>query len=602
MNFRLPFKGWILLGCVIVVLCTQIITGLILERFLRKQMVADLNSSLYQQIVILREVISERWQPDDPVSSVDALADDLGRRFDLRLTLIEPGGRVLGDSEVPIEEIGRLDNHANRPEVVQAFKNGRGWSIRRSATLGLDLLYVAGLFGRPEQPVLVIRLALPLGEVEIALSRMRRLITWAVLLGVLLSVCVAFIVAHHLFRPIKDLTQAALDISAGKPARHLRWYPNHEIGDLGRAFDRMADDLQEEIKEVTRARDRLEAILRGMVEGVLVTDETGRITLVNQALKELLDLTIDPADRMPSEVIRNPDLIEVINRVIQTQSPASLEIRTLEPPRRTLAVELAALPGHMATAGIVAVFHDITERKRIEDMRREFVANVSHELRTPLTAIKGAVETLLDGALENPEVSRNFTEVIHRHVKRLEALVLDLLDLSRLESGTSRSLDHEVELVALARNVLTAVADLAAARNLSLESEIPEESLVVRGDSHQLEQALFNLLDNAIKYTEPGGRVTLDVRRDNDIVRVDVSDTGLGIDPEHLPRIFERFYRADKIRSRDLGGTGLGLAIVKHVAQSHKGRVEVDSQPGRGSRFSLILPCSPTSQPVKNTD
>ncbi len=588
MSFRLPFKGWILLGCVVVVLCTQIVTGLILERFLRKQMVADLNNSLYQQIVILREVISDRWQPGDPVTNVDALTDDLGRRFDLRITLIEPGGRVVGDSEVPTEKINLLDNHAARPEVVQAIENERGWSIRRSATLGVDQLYVAGLFGRPEQPELVLRLALPLGEVESALSRMRRLITWAILLGIFLSICVAFIVAHHLFRPIKDLTQAALDISAGQPAKHLRWYPNHEIGDLGRAFDRMADDLQKEIKEVTRSRDRLEAILRGMVEGVLVTDDTGKITLVNQALKELLDLTIDPAGRMPSEVIRNADLIEVINQVTQNQSNDSLEIQTLGKIRRTLAVELAALPSHMPTAGIVAVFHDITERKRIEDMRREFVANVSHELRTPLTAIKGAVETLLDGALDNPEVSRNFTEVIHRHVKRLETLVLDLLDLSRLESGVSRSLNNEVDLVSLAQNVLTAVADLAAARNLSLENELPNESLVVKGDSHQLEQALFNLLDNAIKYTESGGRVTLHIYPEDKIVRMDVSDTGLGIDPEHLPRIFERFYRADKTRSRDLGGTGLGLAIVKAVAHTRGGDVRVETGQG-GSTFTLTV-------------
>jgi two-component system phosphate regulon sensor histidine kinase PhoR len=271
-------------------------------------------------------------------------------------------------------------------------------------------------------------------------------------------------------------------------------------------------------------------------------------------------------------------------------SYASLEIRTIGPRPRVLEVEAAALPGEGPRAGVVAVFHDITERKRIEEVRRDFVANVSHELRTPLAAIRGAAETLLGGALENPDFARRFTEVIDRHSRRLEQLVMDLLSLARLESEEEKSDAADLSVRKLAESSLAAVSELAAERGVTLSSELPEQDWVVRGDRNRMEQALVNLLDNAVKYTEAGGSVVLRVYHDNGTVNLAVADSGIGIPPEALSRIFERFYRVDKGRSRDVGGTGLGLAIVKHAVQTQGGRVDVESFPGRGSTFTIRLP------------
>ncbi|MFH1091837.1 MAG: ATP-binding protein, partial [Pseudomonadota bacterium] len=481
-------------------------------------------------------------------------------------------------------------NYVHFPEISQVLAEGRGWNLRPGDAEGHSFLYLAESLGRPGPPLLIFRIAVPMKNLEENLGLVRRLIIWASFLGVLLSFGAAFILAHQIFRPVKELTRTALNISAGDFSQRLRRYPRHDLGDLGRAFDRMADHLQEEIEAVTRARDRLEAILRGMVEGVLVTDDTGRITLANRALGELLGLSASPVGRRPSEIFRNADLIEAIQQVQRDKPYESLEIRTLGRNPRTMEVEVAALPGQGPLAGVVAVFHDITERKRLEEIRRDFVANVSHELRTPLAAIRGAVETLLEGALDDPKVSRKFTQIVERHVRRLEGLVLDLLELARLESGDSGEQRNEIALAGLAENSLAAVADLAAARNITLKKNIPTEPLYIPGDQRQLEQALVNLLDNAVKYTDAGGLVTLSAAKDERMVHLKVSDTGPGIPAEHIPRIFERFYRVDKNRSRELGGTGLGLAIVKHVAQVHGGRVEVDSFPGRGSTFTLILP------------
>ena len=590
MRFRLSFQGLILTGCVAVVLCTLAFVGILLENFLRDRMVGQLRDSLFHQVVLLSEVASDRWVPGDSVEEIDRLAVLLGNRLGMRVTLISPDGLVLGDTEVSTEEVGRMENHSDRPEVIEALSTGKGWAIRRSATLGVDFLYVAGVLGRVGEAKLVIRLALSLAEMEKSLADQRRLILWSSLLGVLLSLGLSILVARYISLPVNRLTNTATNILSGDRPQRVRRYPNHEIGDLGRVFDKMADHLQEEISAVTRARDRLETILRGMVEGVLVTDHTGSISLANRALRELLSLDINPLGRMPSEIIRHADLIEAINQVSRGLAHTSMEIRTLGPPARTLEVEMAALPTETQRSGVVAVFHDITERKRIEEMRRDFVANVSHELRTPLTAIRGSVETLLDGPVDNPQFTRRFTEMIERQVRRFEAIVMDLLELAKIESGDISLNYEEISAEKLAETVRESISDLAAERNVALNFELPPHPLVFRGDRRQVEQAILNLMDNAVKYTQEGGQVQFKVFLANNMVHLAVRDTGPGIHPEHLPRIFERFYRVDRNRSRELGGTGLGLSIVKHIVQAHKGRVEVDSFPGRGSTFTIILP------------
>ena len=591
MKMRFSFQSRIFGACMVVVLCTLAFTAYFIQVSVREQMIPQTRETLFHELTLLREVFLDRWPNVSNIDEIERVAEDLGAKLGLRVTVITPEGQVVGDSDIAQSDLAHTENHGQRPEVLQALAEGRGWYVRRSVTIGVDLMYVATILGDRKRPGLILRLAMPLSILEENRARMKNLVLWASLLGVLLSLGVAFLVAHQVSRPVKKLTMTALDIASGDLTTRLRRYPNHEIGELGRAFDSMADHLQEEIEEVTRSRDRLEAILRAMVEGVLVTDVSGRVTVANRAVRELLELDVNPIGRTISEIIRNADLIEAVQQVSEGALCATMEIRTLGGNPRTLQVEVAPMPqGGSRSGGVVTVFSDITERKRTEEMRRDFVANVSHELRTPLSAIKGAAETLLDGALDNPKFSRKFTETIQRHTKRLESLVLDLLDLARLESKDADTTLEEIQVQSLVQTSLAAVTDLATVRGVTLEQHISPGADKLRGDRRQLEQALINLMENGIKYTESGGKVTIRVSKDGPHSRLEITDTGIGITAEHLPRIFERFYRVDKNRSRELGGTGLGLAIVKHVAQAHGGRVEVKSFPGRGSTFVLIIP------------
>ncbi len=590
MKFRLSFQGWILSGCFLVVLCTLVFVALILQSSLRGQLMQNIRASLAQELGLVEEVLADRWQAGASLAESDRLADSIGRRLNLRLTLINLNGKVIGDSRVALADLETLENHAGRPEVRAAIKRGQGTAIRRSTTLGADLLYLATLIRLPGRPPLVVRLAMSLSRVEQTLAHTRRLILGALLLGLLLSFGVAYLVARGISRPVKELTRTAASITSGDLSRRLTRYPRHEVGDLGRAFDQMADSLQSQIEAVSQGRDRLEAVLRGMVEGVLVIDRQGQVVLANRALKKMLGLSLDPVGMAASDVIRNADLLAAIGESRRGAHLVTREMCTLGPPRRYQEVSVVRLEQGELGAGCVAVLHDITELKRTEQVRRDFVANVSHELRTPLAAIRGSAETLLDGALDSPADARRFAEMISRQVVRLQNLVQDLLDLAALESGSLTAQPEEISARALAEGLLAMVEELARERRVKLEAELPGEDFSFRADRRRVEEAVLNLLDNAIKYTDAGGRVTLSLERTPGQVVIAVSDTGVGIAAEHLPRIFERFYRVDKNRSRELGGTGLGLSIVKHLAQSQGGRVEVESQPGQGSTFRLVLP------------
>ena len=591
MSLRLSFQGLVLIGCLIVVLATLAFTTFLVQHSLRSRLTDQFESSLDQQILALKEVLSDRWDEGLTLARTDRLADDLGATLSLRLSLIDPSGKVLGDSRVELKDLDRLESHADRPEVKAALDRGRGASLRRSSTLGLDLLYVAGLLGRPEEPRLVIRLALPLAEIAETLSGIRRLIVGVTLIGILLSLGAAFLVSQRITRPIRILKRTTRRITAGEHSRRVRRYPSHEIGDFARAFDRMADHLEEEIDQATQGRDRLEAILRAMREGVLVLDREGRIILANQAVADLLELSTNPQGRRTSEIIRNNELIQAVSRVLGGRSHASVELKNIGRRSRVVEVHVAALNGRPeAAGGAVAVFHDVTDRKRTEEMRRDLVANVSHELRTPLTAIRGSVETILSDGLKDPGPARQFLEMIDRQAGRLQTLTEDLLTLSSLESRENQPKLEVIQLAELADAALSSVIGQAEAKGLDLERELPRPEAVFTADRRQIEEAVVNLLDNAVKYTEAGGSIVLKADVDQEEVIITVSDTGIGIPKKEQDRVFERFYRVDRNRSREAGGTGLGLAIVKHVAQTHRGKVELESTLGRGSTFRMVIP------------
>ena len=590
MGTRFTFQSRLLAGCLVVVICTLVFVAIVLQRSLRVEMVDQLEADMSKQLLLLSELVKDRYNKNDGLAGGDALADDLGNMLGARVTLINSNGIVVGDSGVALAKVAEMDNHASRPEVVESQQEGLGFSIRYSATLDTDLMYAAMGLKDGAQPGMTIRLAVPLSNVKDVMGRLRGLIVGATLLSALLSLGMAYIVARSFSRPIKEMTTVATEIAGGDLKKRFRRYPGHEIGDLGRAFDRMADNLQARINDITEGRDRLEAVLRGMVEGVMVLDRDGKVIVANKALQVLLELPFSPVGRQIAEFLRNAEVIDALGQVRQGASHSTTEIRTLGRESRFLEVQVVRLPDSAPQAGVVVVFHDLTERKRVEEIRRDFVANVSHELRTPLTAIRGSAETLLGGALDSPQYAKHFAEMITRNAIRLERLAQDLLELATMESGEQAMEREEISGAKLADSVLATVGELADERGVELDLHMPSEDLTIKGSRRHLEQAVMNLLDNAIKYTEQGGTVRLSMSRRDGEVRIKVSDTGIGIAEEHLRRIFERFYRVDKDRSRSMGGTGLGLAIVKHTAHSHGGRVEVESVPGRGTTFTLILP------------
>ena len=589
MRLRLSFQGTILAGCLAVVLATLVFVAIILQNSLREQMLETLATNLKHNLVLTEEVVGDRRPPGDNPAVMDKLADQLGVRLGFRVTIIDKNGVVLGDSKIPFHELADTENHAARPEVIAAYNHKTPVETRYSTTLGKGLMYAATLLDKPNREKLVIRLAMPLAEVEVMLGRTRNLILSALLLGVLLSIAAAYFMARGISKPLKALTSTATAISGGDLSRRFRRYPSNEIGELGRAFDRMTDTIQDKIEAVTMTRDRLAGILRGMAEGVLVTDREGRILLTNHALAEMLDLTEDPVGKMPSEIFRNADLVQAMRQTRLSGEQKTSEIRTIGQNPKYLELTVVRLPATETGAGCVAVLHDVTEHRRTEEIRRDFVANVSHELRTPLTAIRGSAETLLDGALESPDFARRFVEMIRRQAERLENLSQDLLELAKVETGGAGGKPEMVRLAELADSVLSTVSDLAEQQGVELFSKLDDVNQTLWADRRQLEEAILNLMVNAIKYTDTGGRVTLAMRKASDQIRIQVIDTGMGIPGEHLPRIFERFYRVDKNRSREIGGTGLGLAIVKHLTQAQGGHVEVESEPGKGSTFSLVF-------------
>lgn len=590
MQTRFTFHSRLLVGCLVVVVCTLIFVAVVLQRSLRVEMVEQLQADMSQQLLLIGEIVKDRYKKNDGLAGGDALADQLGNKLGSRVTLINHNGVVVGDSGIPLAKVAEMDNHALRPEVVDSLDKEVGFIIRYSATLETDLMYAASRIKKGTDEGMTIRLAVPLSNVKKALSRLQGLIVGATLLGALLSLGMAYLVARSFSRPIKEMTAVATEIAGGDLKKRFRRYPGHEIGDLGRAFDRMADNLQARIDDITEGRDRLEAVLRGMAEGVMVLDRDGNVIVANKALQVLMDIPTSPVGWQITEFLRNAEILDALKKVREGALHATTEVRTLGRIPRFLEVHMVRLPDLAPQAGVVVVFHDLTERKRVEEIRRDFVANVSHELRTPLTAIRGSAETLLGGALDSPQYAKHFAEMISRNAIRLERLAQDLLELATMESGEQAMETEEISGANLADSALATVGELADEQGVELDLRMPNEDLVLRGSRRHLEQAVINLLDNAIKYTDRGGTVRLSISKHANEVHIKVSDTGIGIAEDHLQRIFERFYRIDKNRSRALGGTGLGLAIVKHTAQNHGGRVDVESVPGRGTTFTLTLP------------
>jgi two-component system, OmpR family, phosphate regulon sensor histidine kinase PhoR len=578
---KLGIRGKLLLLAFALIAATVAVSNLYVSAVLRTSIEDGLADDLRVRAALIAHNVRAQRAPADWQS----LAEQLGRQALARATLIGRDGSVLGDSEVSRDRLAAVENHASRPEVRSAMSTGVGRARRESTTIHHGLLYVAVRVDG-SGPVAIVRLAHSLEPVDVAIGRGRDLL----LVGTAIAVVVALILAgvgSHLFsRSLRSLRRAAVAMASDLNVR-TRLRGDDEIGALGQSLDQLADHLGQSLRQLSGERDRLEAILETMAEGVMFTDAEGRIALANGSLRQMLG-TAPLVGRPPIETIRNDELSEIITRVRRAGSTANAEIDVKGMTDRKVRVRVAPLAGG-GSEGLVAVLWDVTDLKRLESVRRDFVANVSHELRTPIAAIKAATETLEKGALDNPDTAREFVSMISRHSQRLHELVEDVLKLSRVEDQKLDLAPTSIGVSDLFASLLDLYRAAAARHGITLTSAKVPADLTVWADRRAVDQILCNLLDNAMKYA-PKATVTLSASSGDGRGELSVSDAGPGIAPEHLPRLFERFYRVDRGRSRDVGGTGLGLSIAKHYAEAMGGSITVQSSIGRGSTFTLHLP------------
>ena len=584
MTFRTKLFLTALAAAALAVLVATALVSWSVRRSLEERIAAD----LAVQARLAAEMLAHRSAATDV--ELDGEADALRRILAARVTFVAADGRVIGDSDLTAEQLQSVENHGTRPEILAARAQGVGAAQRHSSTVGTDMMYVAIPVRNPGMPALAfVRLALPLTDIDRQLASVRSLAALGFATGILAAIVLTWVFSSPLARRIRSIEERATRYSAGNFAPTVPDYTQDEIGAVARMLDSLTRDLAGRLAGLEADRARMAAILSGMVEGVLVVNEHGRLQLANGAARRMLQ--IDPAaeGRQYPEIVRHPAVAQQIASALAGRTIESVELTGLRDANmilmaRTAPVEIS--PGR----GAVVVLHDITDLRRADQIRRDFVANVSHELRTPLTAIRGYVEALGDAS---PDESRRFLEIVARHTLRMERLVRDLLRLARLDAGQEVLERVPCSIDSLFNAVETDIAELIAARRVTVERRIAADATTVDGDPAKLQDALRNLLENAANHSPAGGRIVMESRRAGSRIALSVTDDGPGIPPADLQRIFERFYRVDKSRTRDgkdPGGTGLGLSIVRHLIELHGGKVYAQNRREHGAVFVVELP------------
>nr|MBN2278134.1 PAS domain-containing protein [candidate division Zixibacteria bacterium] len=573
----------------VIILVSLIFIIIYSTRSMNKFYIGEATTSLERAANLLQEPVNNLLAIGD-TTAVDTLCIRLGKQTATRYTVILADGNVLGDTN---EDPARMEKHDTRPEIARALSGETGSSTRYSNTLQISLLYVAVPIFRDNRVDFVIRAAIPITALGTAMNRITYDIALVGLVIAFLAALVSLLVSRRISRPLEQLKTGAERFAGGDLTYKLPMPAAEEVRGLAVAMNRMAVQLDERIRTIIRQRNEQEAMLASMTEGVLAVDTGKRILSINLAAARLFNIDLNNTiGRSILEIIRNADLPKLVNQALNADSTVEREITLNDNDERFLQAHGTPLrDSHGDRIGAMIVLNDLTRIRRLERMRKDFVANVSHELKTPVTSIKGFVETLLDGAVENTDDAVKFLNIIARQADRLNAIIDDILSLSRIEEDSEKG-----TIVVEERNLNNIVK--AAVQTCELKSREKEIRIDVecgnqikhRINGQLLEQALVNLIDNAIKYSEKGSPVKIVCDRDENEIRIVIQDNGVGIRKEHLPRIFERFYRVDKARSRKIGGTGLGLAIVKHIVLAHGGQVTVDSTPGQGSAFTIHLP------------
>jgi two-component system phosphate regulon sensor histidine kinase PhoR len=527
-----------------------------------------------------------------PMKEIQAHVGEIADIARARVTIIDGQGNVIAETD---PEAAALGSHLERPEIQEARVRGSGKATRYSRTLKENMIYVALPIRKGSEIVGYIRLARPLGEVRKTIEEFTAILLQSFLIILVSSVAVAFLFSRKLTTPIRDMEHFTERLRRGETPGTLMIRSSDEIGQLAENINYMVDELQKRIAALQEEKAKVEAAFSSALDGVLILDSQGRIETVNRGMWAMTgERYRDIVGKTPLEAFRNLGLQKALDQYRIGGMPVSQEMELGEEDPVMLDVSITPVRGIDAAEGkTMLVFHDLTRLKKLERMRVDFVANVTHEIKTPLTAILGFVETLQEGAIEDRETAKKFLSTIARHAERLNRLVDDLLTISNTELGEIHFSFESVALSGIAQSVLHMIQRKAEEKKIEITSSIPEDLPLIRADRDRLSQVLINILDNAVKFTPAGGRVTLaasPAAAQEVVVRI--TDTGIGVPRDEISRLGERFYRVDKTRSRELGGTGLGLSIVKHLMAAHKGRMEIESQLGRGTTVSLYFPAA----------
>ncbi len=568
--------------------------GLIGSRALERLAVDQLRQTLLTTARLMEPDILPVFLTSPTTYSIQPLVSELAERGNCRVTVIDRSGQVLGDSEKTVDAVPRMENHGDRPEIQAALAGQVGTSLRHSQTMEHPMLYLALPLSNKERVSGVLRVAVPLTAIAELRREIRLIVLGSLLIALILSVVLGAWLAGRLTRPLARLTQVAETYAKGNFAAEPPASSIRELRVLSESLTSMAKAISTTIDTLKTERNQATAILESMAEGVIAVDSRGSVILVNPAATTLLNLDTKQAPgRTLFELIRMPEMQRIARVVLQDHRYVIQEMRVFRPQERVLRVHAAPCEASgPAEPCAVLVIQDVTERHRFDQLRREFVANVTHELKSPLTSIHGLAETLLSGAVDDRANNRRFVQLIEEDATRLARLIDDLLSLSQLEAQPAPLKLSRVELKPLVESVIALLNPGVKQRRLRVVCDLPGD-LAVQADVERLRQVVSNLLDNAIKYNRDEGEILISATREDGWVKVTVADTGIGIPAKDLPRIFERFYRVDKARSRELGGTGLGLSIVKHIVEAHGGQVSVASQLDQGSIFSFTVPLAP---------
>jgi two-component system, OmpR family, phosphate regulon sensor histidine kinase PhoR len=585
MQGKLSVKLGLVIGMII--FCSVVVSYLSIEHRLTKSVVTTIKQGLYRDLLLNKEMVEQRAQQWQTTEQRSTWAKQVARTLDIRVTLIDLDGGVITDSALPTGKLALIENHRNRPEVKSALANGYGENTRYSQTVKEHMLYMAVPVGLPK-PYAILRFSTPLYDIELCDTGIRTEITQSLVLALFFSLVAGFLAAFFLARPIRTLAKTAQKRIHGDVSGTSTLHHKDETGVIARALNVMTD----EIIKLRHSEEWLRAVFSGIREAIIVTDATGDIIMVNPAASRMFRINDSMFKSRPIRDLSDSKLQELFTRVHSTRIALRKEELSLMTTKGACIMQISSMPltKEKQFEGTVFVLNDITKLRNLEKIRRDFVASVSHELRTPLSVITGYTETLLDGAMHEPEHATAFLQTILQATEQLTALVNDVLDLSRIESGHIQYTFSAVDLKRMVQQSVDLLKPSLDKKQIRLDLHIPDALPPVYADPRYLDIVIRNLLDNAIKYVDDrNGKIRISAFRSNDDIRLEIEDNGIGISQADLGRIFERFYRVDKARSRERGGTGLGLAIVKHIVMAHKGNVEVHSRVNQGSRFSVML-------------